>query len=703
MRCVLVLFCCLIPAAAQTCIPGRVLAVDSVQGSLGDSSCRSLDRVRFASYHLDLPSRGTLRIDVDSAGFTALLRDSSGAKIAEGPAIRTSAEAGSYTIAVRAGSPGDTGSFALRTAFTAEPGMWCSLFASLGLEQTTVGRLGASGCVLPDGTPYESYRLRTFGSGTLTINVSSPSFAPWVVIRGSDGVAIASGTGTVSASVEADTEYQVAVLALDRQSGAYQIVTGFQPGDGETCRVRNTYSDPAQETGALADTVCNAAGALGEVTWFNYFHLSVSQPGVAEISAASDDFEPTLVLLDQSGNRLATDTGGGPVPVSSSLLRLNLAPGLYIVQVASSVPPNGNYEFAYQFTPGGTVSCASVSYSPGDSATGELVSGSCRTEIGLTATYAVTLPASGTLDVNVAPAGFAPVLALLDAKGNRLVLGNDAKGLGSAKLSADLPAGTYSLAVASELGTGTYQLSSSFAGHDLVACTNPQSIEANTGYVQRLGAGSCRGTDGQPVDYYQFTIPSDAVVASVMTSNELDGRLILSDGSGGLIRFDDDSYGFGDPLIVEYLAAGKYVLAARASTGSAGGLYRVDLLASPGPRPPFCAARGELVPGGSVSGSIGYAGCLYPDGTFADIYRLEVDADTAADLLLRSPSFDAALILLDASGSVVAADNDGGGGTDARITRSLPAGTYFVVTKPASDLTAGGTYTLSLTASPVQD
>jgi hypothetical protein len=180
-----------------------------------------------------------------------------------------------------------------------------------------------------------------------------------------------------------------------------------------------------------------------------------------------------------------------------------------------------------------------------------------------------------------------------------------------------------------------------------------------------------------------------------MTSSQVDGQLELFDQSGKLLRSDDNSYLAGDPLIIQYLAAGTYRVAARAASSSTGGLYRVDLLVVPGERPPFCASKGTLELGGTASGTLGITGCQYPDATFADLYRIDLAADAVIDLRLNSSAFDANLVLLDAKGNVVDEDDDSGGNTNARLLRPLPAGTYYVVAKPFGDYTSAGAYTLT--------
>ncbi len=162
-----------------------------------------------------------------------------------------------------------------------------------------------------------------------------------------------------------------------------------------------------------------------------------------------------------------------------------------------------------------------------------------------------------------------------------------------------------------------------------------------------------------------------------------------------MLRSDDNSYGSGDPLIVQYLPAGTYTLAARDASSTTGGLYEVDLRTTPGPRPPFCTPKANLTPGAISTGVLMYTGCQYIDSTFADFYQITLPADGPLDVRLESSDFDAYLVLMDSKGAVLAEDDDSGGNTNARITPSLPAGTYTIVAKPFGDYTSHGKYTLT--------
>ena len=270
------------------------------------------------------------------------------------------------------------------------------------------------------------------------------------------------------------------------------------------------------------------------------------------------------------------------------------------------------------------------------------------------------------------------------------------EGLGISQLTAGLPAGTYTIVAASATGSGSYQLTSQFTAKTIAPCNYVQPLNINGGYIQNLGPGSCTGANGQPVDFYQFTLPTDSVVAAFMTSSQVDGFLTMMDGAGNFLRSDNNSYGANDPMIVQFLPAGAYQVAARAAGSTVGGYYEVDLRTIPGPRPPFCASRGKLALGGSINGALTVASCQYIDGTFADVYQIVLASDTTIDLRLNSSDFDAYLVLLDAKGNVVDEDDDDGGGTNARVNELLAAGTYYVVAKPFSSYTSVGAYTLSL-------
>src|SRR6185369_4935891 len=285
-------------------------------------------------------------------------------------------------------------------------------------------------------------------------------------------------------------------------------------------------------------------------------------------------------LLDAAGNTLAFDSAGGGSDQQSntiSSLRAQLPAGSYRLRIASDLPSGGNYALKYAFQAGNPQPCAASPLSFGDQLNRALTDASCRTSLGLSDLYTLTLPTPGTVDLEIDSTSFDTVLAIRDSKDNLIVRDDEVGGSSVAHITADLPAGVYTLIGAATSGAGSYQLTAKFTAHDIPACSFAQTLDLNGGYIQRLGPRSCTGVNGQPVDYYTFTLSTDALVLAVMTSSEVDGYLTLYDAGGKTLRSDDSSYGSNDPLIVQYLPAGTYKLAARAASSTVGGLYQVDL------------------------------------------------------------------------------------------------------------------------------
>jgi hypothetical protein len=237
----------------QTCAPLPVLPAGQTAGALSDSSCKLSDGTPYDSYRLVLPVRGQFQAHFDAAisNPAVILQDASGARLASGAAIQRQLEAGTYTMIVN----GDPAAYSFQTSFTAESSMWCSNFAALGWNQTVSGALGASGCKLPDGAPYEAYSLATFGGGTLTVSVSSGAFTPLLMVRSGDGALLASDAASVQIAVTPFSNYQV-VLSTGDNTGAYRISTTFQADPIETCVAQKSLTDSAAHSGSITADSC---------------------------------------------------------------------------------------------------------------------------------------------------------------------------------------------------------------------------------------------------------------------------------------------------------------------------------------------------------------------------------------------------------------------------------------------------------------
>lgn len=88
---------------------------------------------------------------------------------------------------------------------------------------------------------------------------------------------------------------------------------------------------------------------------------------------------------------------------------------------------------------------------------------------------------------------------------------------------------------------------------------------------------------------------------------------------------------------------------------------------------------GNLRSGVTVTGVLSRESCRLTDGTYADRWRLVLFDPTILTIDMLSDDVDAYLIVRDAAGVDLVFDDDGAGGSDARITHGFAAGTYYVL------------------------
>lgn len=107
-----------------------------------------------------------------------------------------------------------------------------------------------------------------------------------------------------------------------------------------------------------------------------------------------------------------------------------------------------------------------------------------------------------------------------------------------------------------------------------------------------------------------------------------------------------------------------------------------------------CAPVGDLPLPDTLSGDLRQSDCAVEGDWYVDAWRLTIPAEMEVTLELRSTDFDALMVLLNASGTEIAFNDDNGTSFDSRITETLPAGSYYVY---ATTYSAGmtGSYQIS--------
>jgi hypothetical protein len=442
----------------------------------------------------------------------------------------------------------------------------------------------------------------------------------------------------------------------------------FTPADDETCRPQSTLLTPVD----ITDSVTGDSCAFGTDRRFQYYDLKVTDAGLVDLRVTPNtEIATSIDIYDASGRLVAEDIQSGGL--NRPLLRQQLSPGAYNVLVTAS--QQVDYTLQYRFNPGLPATCPVLTLRTGTQTGSFDGASSCRSLNVMTDTYRFTLGTANSLDIAIGSTLFTGYLVLTDAKDNILVQN-------SGRIVADLKAGTYSL-IAESVAPGAYAINATFKGQNL-ACPSPQKTPVNNlnnPVNALLGAGTCRGADGQPLDVYEFTTPFAGQVAIIMISQAVDSYLTLTDTQGTVLRRDDNSFASPnepDAMILQWLPAGTYRVNATASGGLQSGQYALYLLFAAGDRSSGCLPVADLGPG-TIQRTLSIGACQYIDDTFADIYRLSAPTATSLDITMTLPQADVTLRLLDAKGNLVDLADDGGLGTTAHLTTQIDPGTYYLV------------------------
>ncbi|HEX2202605.1 MAG TPA: Ig-like domain-containing protein [Longimicrobium sp.] len=205
------------------------------------------------------------------------------------------------------------------------------------------------------------------------------------------------------------------------------------------------------------------------------------------------------------------------------------------------------------------------------------------------------------------------------------------------------------------------------------------------------------GTDGSNVD----TVEIDPLLETLFPGDTMTFFATAFDDDGDEVDFDDDD--------AEWSASPSSVLSVNDngrvtanSTGSGtvtveiGGesdQASVDVI-----QDPFGECAPRLVPVGSTTnGTLDEDDCFFTaDNSFVDFYELRVRETRQVTITMSSSAVDAYLLLADRVGeSLVDEDDDGAGGTNARITATLSPGRYLVGANTAFGEEFGN-YTLTI-------
>ena len=217
-------------------------------------------------------------------------------------------------------------------------------------------------------------------------------------------------------------------------------------------------------------------------------------------------------------------------------------------------------------------------------------------------------------------------------------------------------------------------------------------------------------SNGENAKYYVFTLEQAATVTVNMTSSDVNSWLALRRGglpfgSANVLGEDDDGGGGVDARIKRFLPPGTYTIEATTRSGGLTGDF--TLTVTVGGTDDCSMSIDPLGPGRTTNGTLD-GSCStphYPAGEYAKYYEFTLDQAATVTMEMTSRNVDSWLALRSGSppgnSEVLEENDDGGGGSDARIERFLDAGTYTIEATMWSGGEAGD-FTLTVTVDPPQ-
>ena len=206
--------------------------------------------------------------------------------------------------------------------------------------------------------------------------------------------------------------------------------------------------------------------------------------------------------------------------------------------------------------------------------------------------------------------------------------------------------------------------------------------------------------EANTVDVYLVTVHQAGRLTARTIGAGPDTYGYIKDSEGATLAEDDDGGGGVNFSVTAQIGAGDYQIWVRGYSPSDSGRYvlRVDFTAdgSPGPPPPGDDHGNTRSTATRVTAPSSTAGTL----TAGDIDYFAVTVSQPGTLTVNtSGSTDTYGTLEDASGGTLATNDDGGSGTNFRLSNVVSAGTYYVRVAGYDSATTGS-YTLTLQFGP---
>ena len=214
-----------------------------------------------------------------------------------------------------------------------------------------------------------------------------------------------------------------------------------------------------------------------------------------------------------------------------------------------------------------------------------------------------------------------------------------------------------------------------------------RTLAMNGEATGRLSRGDARLRESSVYQAWRFDAQAGQIIQADVVSTAFEAYAILQNSADSVLAGDDDSGGGTNARIIFTIpVSGTYYVLANSWQKGHYGEYTVRLRS-------LGMASGGNAPGGVLPGTVGQimrgqtmSGRLSPtDPKLSDgsVYQAWTYIGTSGETItvdVVSTDFDAYAIVQDGNGVKLAADDDGGGGTNARIVYTLPySGAYRLI------------------------
>jgi hypothetical protein len=260
-------------------------------------------------------------------------------------------------------------------------------------------------------------------------------------------------------------------------------------------------------------------------------------------------------------------------------------------------------------------------------------------------------------------------------------------------------------------GTATITASVDGAASDAinVSVTSPDCVPNAGGEIVVTSGTPVTGTltnadcrrGNSPADIYKLLVTGVSNNISLSATSSAFGPRIALFAVNGVDSLTGNVGAAETATATGLLAPGTYWIAVGGKTPTASGNYALSVTLTP-IADALCSAASTIstiTPATTptvINGALQISDCrIVVQGSFADVYKLSVASTANVQMDVASTAFNAQVILVDSNFTFIQGDDNGGGGTNARILRTLTAGTYYVL---ASSFGVGdqGNYTLTV-------